>query len=56
MVKVHNSKGIANHAGPELCVAHRKVRDEALTGEPAGQPLSRDLKVARDLDAKIEAI
>jgi hypothetical protein len=41
-VKVHNSKGIANHAGPESCVAHREVRDEALTGEPAGQPLSRE--------------
>src|SRR4029077_15051999 len=42
MVKAHNSKGIANRAGPESCVAHREVRDEALTGEPAGQPLSRE--------------
>ena len=42
MVKVHNSEGIANQAGPESCVAHREVRDEALTGEPAGQPLSRE--------------
>ena len=42
MVKVHNSKGIANQTGPESCVAHREVRDEALTGEPAGQPLSRE--------------
>ena len=30
--------------GPELCVTHREVRDEALTGEPAGQPLSREIE------------
>ena len=42
MVKVHNSKGIANRTGPESCGAHREMRDEALTGEPAGQPLSRE--------------
>ena len=41
-VKVSNRKGIANQTGPESCVAHREVRDEALTGEPAGQPLSRE--------------
>src|SRR5260370_7446266 len=41
-VKVLNSEGIANRAGPESCVAHREMRDEALTGEPAGQPLSRE--------------
>jgi len=41
-VKVLNRKGIANQTGPESCVAHREVRDEALTGEPAGQPLSRE--------------
>ena len=35
---VPNRKGIANQTGPESCVAHREVRDEALTGEPAGQP------------------
>jgi hypothetical protein len=40
--KVLNSKGIASHTGPESCVAHREVRHEALTGEPAGQPLSRE--------------
>ena len=32
-MKVLNSEGIANRAGPESCVAHREVRDEALTGE-----------------------
>jgi hypothetical protein len=31
-VKVSNSEGIANQTGPESCVAHREVRDEALTG------------------------
>jgi hypothetical protein len=36
-VKVLNRKGIANQTGPESCVAHREVRDEALTGEPAGR-------------------
>jgi hypothetical protein len=41
---VLNRKGIANHTGPESCVAHREVRDEALTGEPAGQPLRLDEK------------
>ncbi len=38
-MKVLNRKGIANHTGPESCVVHREVRNEALTGEPAGQPL-----------------
>jgi len=32
-VKVSNRKGIANQTGPESCLAHREVRDEALTGE-----------------------
>jgi hypothetical protein len=51
-VKVLNSKGIASHAGPESCVAHRDVRDEALTGEPAGQPLSREIfKLVQGADA-----
>ena len=43
-MKVSNRKGIANQTGPESCVAHREVRDEALTGEPAGQPLRLDEK------------
>jgi len=41
-VKVLNSKDIASHAGPKSCVTYREVRDEALTGEPAGQPSSRE--------------
>jgi len=51
-VKVHNSKGIANQTGPESCAAHREVRGEALTGEPAGQPLSREsFKLVQGADA-----
>ena len=52
MVKAHNSKGIANQTGPESCVARREMRDEALTGEPAGQPLSREsFKLVQGADA-----
>ena len=51
-VKVLNGKGIANQTGPVSCVAHREVRDEALTGEPVGQPLSRESnKLVRGADA-----
>ena len=51
-MKVSNRKGIANQTGPESCVAHREVRDEALTGEPAGQPLSREIfKLVQGADA-----
>ena len=51
-VTVSNRKGIANQTGPESCVAHREVRDEALTGEPAGQPLSRESnKLVQGADA-----
>ena len=51
-MKVSNRKGIANQTGPESCVAHREVRDEALTGEPAGQPLSRESdKLVQGADA-----
>ena len=46
-----NRKGIANQTGPESCVAHRELRDEALTGEPAGQPLSREgVKLVQSAD------
>jgi RNA-directed DNA polymerase len=55
-VKVLNSKGIASHTGPESCVTHREVRDEALTGELAGQPLSREIfKLVQGADAVIVA-
>ena len=45
-MKVLNSKGIASHTGPESCVTHREVRNEALTGELAGQPLSREIFIS----------
>jgi hypothetical protein len=51
MVEVHNSKGVANQTGPKSCVPHREMRDEALTGEPAGQPLSRESKLVQGADA-----
>ena len=41
-MKFPNSEGIANQTGPESCVAHCEVRDKALTGVPAGRPLSRE--------------
>ena len=51
-MKVSNREGIANQTGPESCVAHREVRDEAFTGEPAGQPLSREsFKLVKGADA-----
>jgi hypothetical protein len=50
--KVSHSKGIANQTGPESCVAHREMRDEALTGEPVGQPLSREsIRLVQGADA-----
>ena len=41
-MQVLHSKDLANHVGPESCVAHREVRREALTGVRIGQPLSHD--------------
>jgi len=41
-VQVPDSKDLANHVGPESCVAHREVWREALTGGRIGQPLSHD--------------
>ena len=35
-------KGLANHDGPESCVACGDARGEALTGEDAGWVLSRE--------------
>ncbi len=44
-------KGRANHIGPESCVAGREVTDEAATGAPVGQVLSRESSLVRDADA-----
>ena len=52
-MKVLDSEGIANRAGPESFVARREMRDEALTGEPTGQPLSREsFKSVQGADAE----
>ena len=40
-MKVRYRKGIANHPGPESCGGAREGAAEALTGEAAGQSLSR---------------
>jgi hypothetical protein len=51
MKELHR-KDLASHSGPESCVARREVRDEALTAEPAGQPLSREsFKLVQGADA-----
>jgi hypothetical protein len=36
-------EGVANHLDPESCVGVRKDAGEALTGAPAGQPLSSEI-------------
>lgn len=43
-MKVRYRKGIANHPGPESCGGARESVVEALTGESAGQPLSREIR------------
>ena len=45
-MKVRYRKGIANHPGPESCGGAREGAAEALTGEPAGQPLSREISTS----------
>src|SRR5262245_3067186 len=42
MVQVHHGEGVAIHIDPESCAAAREGNSEALTGERAGQPLSRE--------------
>src|SRR6266545_7122145 len=42
MVQVHHDEGIAIHIDPESCAAAREGNSEALTGERAGQPSSRE--------------
>jgi len=41
-VQVHCDEGIAIHIGPESCAGSREAVREVLTGEHAGQPLSRE--------------
>ena len=42
-MKVRYRKGVANHPDPESCGGAREGVVEALTGESAGQPLSREI-------------
>jgi hypothetical protein len=60
-VQVLHDEGVAIHIDPESCVAYQRVgapraspmvevRREALTGDRAGQPLSRE-RVNRGADA-----
>jgi hypothetical protein len=49
-VEVHYGEGIANHTGLESCAAYREVCGEALIGERAGQPLSREITHIQDAD------
>ena len=41
---------LASHIGPESCGASREGHAEALTGERAGRPLSRDRLLQRGAD------
>lgn len=50
MVEVHYGDGLANHTDPESCIGVRKVAGEALTGERAGQVLSRETFLIQDAD------
>ena len=44
-------KGRASQIGPESCVSRREAWDEALTGAPMGQVLSRESPLVRDAEA-----
>ena len=43
-MKVRHRKGLAIYPGPESCGGAREGAAEALTGESAGQPLSREIR------------
>ena len=50
-MKESQVKGLANHGGPESCVAWGNSRGEALTGESVGWVLSREKGLTvRDAD------
>src|SRR3954454_16847460 len=42
-MQVSYGEGVANHTGPELCVASREAGDEALAGVRAGHVLSPEI-------------
>ena len=49
-MEVLYDEDLASHIGPESCGAAGEDRDEALTGEGAGRPLSRDSQLQRGGD------
>jgi len=50
-MKESYGEGVATHTGPESCAGAREGEREALTGEGAGQVLSRERRLLRDADA-----
>ena len=50
MVKVHCDEGLANHVGPEPCVAVREGGYEASVGVHVGQPWSHEIVQIPDAD------
>ena len=54
-MKVRHRKGIANRPDPESCGGVREGAVEALTGERAGQPLSREIILSGAPTLLIEA-
>lgn len=54
-VKVRYRRGIANRPDPESCAGVREDAVEALTGESAGQPLSREIILSGAPTLLIEA-
>ena len=44
-MEVRCSEGVATRTGPESCASGREARGEALTGERAGRPLSRERRL-----------
>ena len=49
-MRVHRDEDVASHIDPESCAGVREGVGEALTGERAGQPLSRERFYDQDAD------
>ena len=52
-MKVRHDEGVANHIGPEPCVAVRKDGGEASVGEGIGQPYSSLSAIARAITGTV---
>lgn len=50
-MQVPDNEGVAIHVVPESCIVRREAQDEALTGVPIGQPLSRERTLNSGADA-----